>query len=255
MTKEEIKAIQVKARRANARLRALENSPEGFSDISNAYTLVKDVFRRKRYKTINKDVQMVLGGDSSTDKLRFRTDISTMNKMSENAVKVLEQELDIFLSSTDSTPQQIRKTHREKQQAYERSVSEWMQKENIGSREKAVQFLERVADINAESHTAAFENFNENRKRRGVKTITREQYDFLFTNAYTDYLSKRFSSSDEWVDTAIESITENTHADLVIDYLNKIPANEEPILTDLISFAERGISRNRFERKPEGFLL
>lgn len=255
MTKEEIKTIQVKARRANARLRALENSPEGFSETSNAYTLVKDVFRRKRYKTINKDVQMVLGGDSATDKLRFRTDVSTMHKMSENAVKVLEQELDIFLSSADSTPQQIRKTHREKQQAYEKSVSEWMQKANIGSREKAIEFLERVADINAESHNAAFDKFNENRKAKGKKTLTREQYDFLFTNAYTDYLSKRFSSSDEWVDTAIESIYDKTQSDLVIDYLNKIPENENAILVDLLSYAKRGTSRNRFERKPEGFLL
>lgn len=218
MTKLEIERVRTKVRRANARLRALEARDMDMT--SSAYRLAEAFSQGNINPNYTPTMKGGINERGEYEKLAFRTDIATIARKDPEAFNVLNAQVDIFLKSESS---QVR---------------------NILNREQMKQ-----EDYNKLTTSKAFETFNTNRKNRGLKELTYDEYERLWDTALGEYLEGRFSSSEEMVDVMSDIISdENIDSNLVFKYLESLSPDEEANYTRLLDYSKKGTPDEEFER-------
>lgn len=218
MTKLEIERVRTKVRRANARLRALEARDMEYT--SSAYQLAEAFSQGNINPNYTPTMKGGINEQGEYEKLAFRTDIATIARKDPEAFNVLNAQVDIFLKTESS---QVR---------------------NILNREQVKQ-----EDYNKLTTSKAFETFNTNRKNRGLKELTYDEYERLWDTALGEYLEGRFSGSEEMVDVMSDIITdENVDSNLVFKYLERLSPDEEANYTRLLDYSKKGTPEEEFER-------
>lgn len=218
MTKLEIERVRTKVRRANARLRALEARDMKYT--SSAYQLAEVFAQGDINPNYTPTMREGINRQGEYEILEFRTDVSTLARKDPEAFKVLEAEVDTFLNTKSSMVRNMLKREQMMQEDYEKLTT-----------------------------SKAFETFNQNRKNRGVKELTYDEYERLWDTALENYLDGRFSSSEEMVDVMIDIMSEeDIDANLVFKYLESLSPDEEANYIRLNEYAKKGTPEEKFER-------
>ena len=218
MTKLEIERVRTKVRRANARLRALESRDMEYT--SSAYQLAEAFSQGNINPNYTPTMKGGINERGEYEKLAFRTDIATIARKDPEAFDVLNAQVDIFLKSESSQVRNILNREQMKQEDFEKLTT-----------------------------SKAFETFNTNRKNRGLKELTYDEYERLWDTALGEYLEGRFSSSEEMVDVMSDIISdENIDSNLVFKYLESLSPDEEANYTRLLDYSKKGTPEEEFER-------
>lgn len=219
MTKLEIAKLRTKVRRANARLRALEARDMKYT--SSAYQLAEAFAQGAINPNYTPTVRQGINERGDYETLEFRTDISTLARKDPEAFRVLEAQVDTFLNTKSSMVRNMLKREQMMQEDYEKLTT-----------------------------SKAFEKFNENRKERGKKELTYDEYERLWDTALGQYLEGRFSSSEQMVDVMSDIITDSDDIDsnLVFQYLESLSPDEEADYDKLYEYAKKGTPEEKFEK-------
>lgn len=231
MTKLEIERVRSKARRANARLIALENA--GLNDTSNAYNAAESWLERD---IINDDRTNIMR-QRVGNKPEFRTDISTLARLDEEAFRKLDARLTLFLESPTSTVRELHRREIALQEGYARTKESLNTAFNTFETNK-IETARKIAEERGEE-------FDEETFKR-EKGITFEQYKQLFDSALYNFLLNYFPS-EQSAEITQAVMKGELSRDLVIVYCTSLSPEERANMYELYEYARTGTREDEWE--------
>lgn len=231
MTKLEIEKVRTKARRANARLRALENA--GLKDTSNAYNTAESWLERD---VVNDDRTNIMR-QGLENRPEFRTDISTLARLDEEAFMKLEARLTLFLESPTSTVRELHRREIALQEGFTRS-EESLNKAFESFEKNKIETARKVAEESGQE-------FDEDAFQR-EKGITYEQYKQLFDSALYYFLLNYFPS-EQAAEITQSVMKGELSRDLVVIYCKSLSPEEKANMYDLYEYSRTGTPEDEWE--------